>query len=189
MFYTWLHLGITPEHLAGAPPLDVVLREIRSILRPKDIIVGHSVHHGANARFGCRCPRSPHNTLGVDVHWLGLRESVDFHSTYDIAKLFAVGNPPGHRFPSRIFSLRHLVLQLFDTDIQSGAHSPVADAYWSMQLFRRYVNSDPLEMSHVRQLLLSVPPPAPFSRQYPTLDGVSLVFDPGCVNCRMPSTV
>eukprot|EP00163_Fabomonas_tropica_P010561 TRINITY_DN2072_c0_g1_i2.p1 TRINITY_DN2072_c0_g1~~TRINITY_DN2072_c0_g1_i2.p1 ORF type:complete len:138 (-),score=12.10 TRINITY_DN2072_c0_g1_i2:366-779(-) len=124
------------------------------------------------------CPRPC-----IDMEWLGLKEGEDFKATIDLGSIFGYPNPPGHRFPRRLFSLRHVCLTLLGQDIQGGIHDPTIDAKYSMRLFNLYWNADTQQLGTVRQTLTAAPPTPSVSKMYPVLDGVEMRRDPNCPHC------
>lgn len=80
-------------------------------------------------------------------------------------------------FPTyyRHFSLRHVSINLLSVDIQSGVHSPITDAQYSLLLFHKYRNSGVTQLRIVRDGLHRAPITPGFAQEHgPVIDGVCL---------------
>ena len=143
--------GVTRRDLATARPLEEVVAKLREqLLGPHVVLVGHGIKS--------------------DISWLQLQSGVDFASTRDTAKLFALRLDSGTMTPS----LRHLSLALLHTDMQSGAHSPDVDARFAMQLYLMHAQMGAEQLFGASQMILATPKPPPFAKMYPYIDGCAL---------------
>lgn len=144
--------GITRDKLESARPLIEVLKDLKELLGNNCVLVGHG--------------------LKSDIAWLQLQEGVDYSETRDTAKLFAVRTPKNNSVMTP--SLRHLSLCMFGIDMQSGIHSPAADALYAMKLWQLHSTFSEPQLMQASQVILNTPRPPPFAKRYPYIDGCEL---------------
>eukprot|EP00004_Rigifila_ramosa_P017238 TRINITY_DN4173_c0_g1_i3.p1 TRINITY_DN4173_c0_g1~~TRINITY_DN4173_c0_g1_i3.p1 ORF type:complete len:198 (-),score=42.32 TRINITY_DN4173_c0_g1_i3:20-613(-) len=146
--------GLRAEQFADAEPLEAVVAKIRALVPKNAILVGQGIES--------------------DIKWLQLVRGSDYGSSYDIAQLFRVRNPPSAAFSHQYFSLRHEVKHLLGVDIQETVHDPVQDALWSIRLWNRFRQATPAEVQALRTTLATSPQTPSFGMTNPTLDGVCM---------------
>ena len=142
--------GIKLEHLVNSRSLEEVMVDLRRVLGNNCILVGHG--------------------LKSDIAWLGLRAGIDFVDKKDTAKLYAIVEKPNKMTPS----LRHLAIAMCGVDMQTGVHSPVADALYAMKLYQMHCNATPEQLRHATQVILNTTKPPPIAKRYPYIDGCAL---------------
>eukprot|EP01083_Nonionella_stella_P061209 159559_1 len=108
-----------------------------------------------------------------DVAWLDLKEGVDFASMVDLSGLWRVWNPRYGMYTK--FSLNHEAFCLLNSG-QSQVHDAAFDALLSVKLYKAFLDfqQSPDRLLQARQLLLSTPPQASFSKQFPYYDDVCM---------------
>lgn len=112
--------------------------------------------------------------IGKDVHWLSLKEGVDFEGMVDLAGLYKIWNAQYRSWS--IFSLDHLTRVVLGLDSQGGPHNAVGDALKSIRLFNYYrvFGENRVVMSRTQQALLNTPVHDSFAKRFPSFEGVCM---------------
>jgi len=74
----------------------------------------------------------------------------------------------------RIFSLRHVCINLLDEDPQQSHHDPTLDAKYSLVLFHKYRSAPAAQLRAIRDSLHRAPITNSFSYDCPLIDGVCM---------------
>lgn len=158
--------GLTKEMLdTHGLPLAQAMKHLRDYLPPYAILVGQNI--------------------GKDVHWLSLREGIDFESMVDLAGLYKFWNAQFNSWS--IFSLDHMARIVLGLDSHGAPHNAVGDALKSIRLFNYYrvFSQNPVMMGRVRDALMNNPIQDSFAKRYPLFEGVCMGNRKKC-SCGAP---
>ncbi|KAI9269090.1 ribonuclease H-like domain-containing protein [Phascolomyces articulosus] len=102
--------GVKPEHLKNAMPFKEAQQKVNDIIQDR-ILVGHAIQNDLSALMLSHPP-------------LLIRDTSKFKKFRELA----AGRTPG---------LKKLVKEILEIDIQSGSHSSIEDARFTMMLYRK----------------------------------------------------
>lgn len=147
--------GLQPYQINSGVALAQALQLVKSVITPNSLIVGQNILK--------------------DINWLGLTESVDYHSLCDLAGCYRVKNQQYHNWST--FSLSHIAKSLLGL-VQSEPHHAADDAYLSIKLYALHKRLSEKSNDELKkkadELLLSTTADASFSKRFPEIDGVCL---------------